>query len=158
MTETAISTAMLLDELNELRDEAGMKPLASWKSSRVKLEEAIDKLDAKVNAPNGQPSPPLGESATDSKSKTVKKPKKPADKKKKAPSKDDGLMGVSDVAKELGINPKVARAKLRRNGMKSTDGRWIRVKKDSREYKEIVKLLKKDVHKRIKVSDEEKDA
>lgn len=39
------STAALLDRLNVLRAENDKKPIAKWKASRAKLEEAIAELE-----------------------------------------------------------------------------------------------------------------
>ena len=94
------------------------------------------------------------------------KAKKKAPIKKKAPvkakkplgvSKADGLISVSDIARSLGLHPKVARAKLRRNKMSSVDGRWARMKPDSKEHKAIIVLLKKDVRPRVKAGDGDED-
>ena len=41
---------------------------------------------------------------------------------------------VVEIAAKLNINPKVARAKLRRRGMTATDGRWTTVKIDSKDH------------------------
>lgn len=54
---------------------------------------------------------------------------------------DDNMLSVSDVAREMGIDPKVARAKLRRMGQAATEGRWAKVKRDSREHKALVAAL-----------------
>jgi len=140
-----ISTKALLAELNELREEAGMKLLITWKSSRTKLEEAIDKLDttndpARENRPFKNPPPKVAKKAPAVKTAvTTKAP--PVD-------KADGLLSISDIAKSLNMDPKVARAKLRRNGLSSDDGRWARIKPDSKEHQEIIKTMKrgKKVH------------
>ena len=48
---------------------------------------------------------------------------------------------VSDIARSLNINPKIARAKLRQAGLKAVDGRWPVVQRDSPDYKTIVATL-----------------
>lgn len=54
---------------------------------------------------------------------------------------DPNLLSVSDVARELGLDPKRARAKLRSAGQSSNEGRWSKVKRDSKEHKELVAML-----------------
>jgi hypothetical protein len=61
---------------------------------------------------------------------------------KEKPAKDPNELTVSDVARELGVEPKAARAKLRRSKGKATDGRWPAVKRDSEEHKALIVLLK----------------
>lgn len=55
--------------------------------------------------------------------------------------KGDGLVSVSEIAAELGFDAKIARAKLRRQGKQSADGRWPRVKPGSKEYKELKDII-----------------
>lgn len=79
----------------------------------------------------------------------VEEPKKvdsaKSDKPAKAtkPAKDANALSVSDIAKELGIEPKVARARLRKDGTRATDGRWPTVVRDSAEHKALVAKLAK---------------
>lgn len=54
---------------------------------------------------------------------------------------EDGLLSVSDIARELGIDPKLARSRLRKHRGKAQDGRWPKVARDSVEHKEIVALM-----------------
>jgi hypothetical protein len=51
------------------------------------------------------------------------------------------LLTVKEIARELKMNGKVARAKLRRAGMKSEKGRWPEVARDSKEHLAIVAVL-----------------
>ena len=82
MTMTDISTADLLKELNELREEKGLKPLKAWKESRAKLEAAIDKLDT-------SPDVSVEDDATPEPAQPKAKPKKKASKKApKAPKQE----------------------------------------------------------------------
>ena len=53
----------------------------------------------------------------------------------------NGTLSVVQIAGELSINPKVARARLRRKGLVATNGRWVSVKRDSAEHKAIVATL-----------------
>jgi len=66
----------------------------------------------------------------------VEKPKKPA--------KDPSMLTVGDVARELGIDPKRARARLRAAGQKANEGRWPKVKRGSKEYDALVVALSPD--------------
>jgi len=74
---------------------------------------------------------------------------------KKAPTDppDPNLLSVSDVAKELGMEPKAARAKLRRAKGKAQDGRWPKVTRDSQEHKDLVALLKTEEAKKEKTNE-----
>lgn len=63
---------------------------------------------------------------------------------KKKEAADPNLLTVSDVARELGIDPKAARAKLRRDGSRAPDGRWPKVTKGSKEYADLVARLQGD--------------
>lgn len=153
---TELPIAHLLKELNELRVELGKKPLSAWKSSRAKLVETIDQLDEEIM--NRDPSesstmPPAKKQAAKKKAAAKKKPakkKKPTGKKRGPQPKNDGLLSVSDIARELGIDPKVARAKLRRHGQKATEGRWPRVKPNSKEHKSMIDLMQKGTRAAVK--------
>lgn len=57
-------------------------------------------------------------------------------------AKDDGLMSVADIARKLKIDPKVARAKLRRHKGKPEGGRWPKTHEGSQAYEKIVAILK----------------
>lgn len=54
---------------------------------------------------------------------------------------DDGMLSVSDIARELGLDPKAARSKLRKARGKATEGRWPKVERDSKEFNELVAIL-----------------
>jgi hypothetical protein len=82
--------------------------------------------------------------------KTAAKPDKQAEIKarktkvdtiEKRKTKADNELTVVDVAKKIGMDPKVARAKLRRKGLKSNEGRWPTFIDGSKEYKEVVEML-----------------
>lgn len=47
---------------------------------------------------------------------------------------DDGTMSVADLARELGMSPKIARAKLRRRGIFATNGAHVRFVRDDDMY------------------------
>lgn len=59
-----------------------------------------------------------------------------------APVGEDGL-SIPQVCKELGVDPKVGRAKLRRLGYKAVNGRWSKVAPGSKELAELVAILKR---------------
>lgn len=51
------------------------------------------------------------------------------------------VLTVVEIAEELDMNPKVARGRLRRAGLKAVDRRWPTVKRHSSEYNRIVGAL-----------------
>lgn len=59
--------------------------------------------------------------------------------KKKA--KDPDMLTVGDVARELGIDPKRARARLRASGQSAVEGRWPKVKRQSPEHDALIAAL-----------------
>lgn len=71
----------------------------------------------------------------------VKKPTEAKEHKKPSVVIDPNLLSISDIARDLEIEPKAARAKLRRVKGKAEEGRWPKVKRDSKEHKELVALL-----------------
>lgn len=144
----------LLATYNLLATELGHKPLKSWKAAKAQLEHRIAELqtvidkriaDAEAGDPLVEQLRATVEAADDAtsdetkkrielikeraKSLTVDMPKKKSSKKasKKTKEKVNGaeLVSVADIAREVGMNPKVARAKLRRRGMGSEGGRWM---------------------------------
>jgi len=78
------NTSTLLARLNALRADNGKKPIAKWKASVAKLNEAIADLE-----------PVKGARATSE---------------------------IADFFREIGVNPKVGRAKLRRHLEKPASG------------------------------------
>lgn len=61
--------------------------------------------------------------------------------KPKKPAKDPNMLSVSDVARELGIDPKRARARLRASGGSAVEGRWPKVLRGSKEHDALVGAL-----------------
>lgn len=53
-----------------------------------------------------------------------------------------GELTVVDVAHSLKLDPKIARAKLRRAGMSATEGRYPTMAKGSRAHTQILAILK----------------
>lgn len=123
------------------------QPLATVSNPKDKdaRRKAIDEAAAKVKAAKKDAPTPAPE---------------PAKKKEKAPEpeakKDDDMLSVSDVARELGLDPKRARAKLRAKGQAATEGRWPKVKRGSKKHQELVEFLTPDDEE--KSEDEEDDA
>lgn len=64
--------------------------------------------------------------------------------KKKKPAKDPNLLSVSDIARELNIDPKRARARLRASGKAAADGRWPLVLRGSNEHANLAAIIKGD--------------
>lgn len=118
----------LLEEHNQLAKAHGKMVLNTWKQPKEKLVSRIEAL-RKLGAVPG-----------------VTKHKVLADKliEKEATRKvkDESLLNVSKVAEEEGVNPKVARAKLRRMGRHANEGRWPTFTRNSAEHKELIALLK----------------
>ena len=54
---------------------------------------------------------------------------------------DDGTMSVADLARELGMNPKIARGKLRRRGIFATNGSHVRFSRDDETFKKYVAII-----------------
>lgn len=121
------NTAKLLDEHNELARATGKMPLKVWKQSQEKLKGRISEL-RKLAGKDHKPA-------------TKKIVDKMIEKEAARKVANDNIITVASVAKELGMNPKVARAKLRRAGMKANEGRWAPMKKNGPEHKDLIKLL-----------------
>ena len=58
---------------------------------------------------------------------------------------DPNLLTVSDVAREIGVDPKHGRARLRAAGKSAAEGRWPKVTRDSDEHRELIKLMSTEV-------------
>ena len=54
---------------------------------------------------------------------------------------NDMSMSVADLARELGVSPKIARAKLRRRGIYSTHGSHVRFERDDETFAEYVSII-----------------
>jgi hypothetical protein len=105
---------------------------------KKQIEEVMTK---KKKAQVDNPSPPAdpkpdGKAKPDGKTKpeTTTPAKKPE-------KKEDDMLSVSDVCRELGIDPKRGRAKLRAAGQAATEGRWPKVKRGSKKWQELIALL-----------------
>lgn len=55
--------------------------------------------------------------------------------------KDPDQLTVGDVARELGLDPKRARARLRASGASAVEGRWPKVQRGSKEHDALVATL-----------------
>lgn len=69
------------------------------------------------------------------------------------PAKDPNTLSVSDVAREIGVDPKRARARLRAARGKATDGRWDTVARGSDEMKALIEIIKEPAAKPTKKSE-----
>jgi hypothetical protein len=160
-------TMSTLIELNALRVANNMKPLKGWKESNAKLTAAIAKLSKITPAeqalkasvevtkvPAGMTAAKLAaakekEAKAAAKPAPAAKPAKVAAKKtdKQPVAKKPAIDGtsVSTIATKLGIDPKVARAKLRR-AFPENDGRWVFT--NEAEIKKIEAILKGDARKK----------
>lgn len=78
-----------------------------------------------------------------SRAKAVKdaKPEPKAADAKPEPTRDPNDLSVADVARELGLNPKVVRAKLRRHNIRAKDGRHARVMRGSPDHVNLLAIL-----------------
>jgi hypothetical protein len=135
--------------LNLLRTKAGMAPLKAWKESKAKLEVAIGKLLLATKADPTAKELKATEVAKAAK-KPAKEPKKIKDgmaavaKAKSAKEKKTPVDGVSisTIAAELDMDPKVARAKLRRAfgdaDSTGSNGRWVFTDAKIKEIKAIL--------------------
>lgn len=54
---------------------------------------------------------------------------------------DDGTMSVADLARELNMSPKIARAKLRRRGIFATNGAHVRFSRDDETFAKYVAII-----------------
>ena len=54
---------------------------------------------------------------------------------------DDNTMSVADLARELNVSPKIARAKLRRRGIYAKHGSHVRFTRDDDVYNEYVAII-----------------
>src|SRR5690606_23930000 len=121
---TPMTTKELLDRLNHLRAARGMKPLKAWKASKKKLHEAIASLEGAA--------PSYAEEVAESYTPDVDAPAEDLanlDEKMrrvrgvvKAMREEvakEKYVTLAEIARELGMSPKVARAKMRRIGVPS---------------------------------------
>lgn len=59
----------------------------------------------------------------------------------KKPVKDPDMLTVGDVARELGVDPKRARARLRASGKSAVEGRWPKVRRGTPEHDALIAAL-----------------
>lgn len=127
-----MSIKQLLDEYNELAKANGKMKLTSWKQSKEKLKARLEELRE------------LSQDRGKAKLKNKELVNKLIEKEIKRKIEAEDSLTVVDVAVEEGLNPKVARAKLRRSGFRSNEGRWPTVKRGSTEHKELIECLHKN--------------
>ena len=153
MSTEEVPIRELLSRLNALRADVGKPHLANWKGSRTNLVNAIDTVKAEAeaaleeriaaveNGPSVLEGHPLH-----TEMKALDEAKKPSrkDKQRRAERTDKSTFTLSELAAELDIQPKIARAKARRNKDKLagylTEGEgWVFLTK----YRtEVTKLIK----------------
>lgn len=140
----ATDTKVVLERYNDLATDLKRPTLKAWKGSKdvliervLKLmQEAADAVEAdapaaEAPAPKSTPVDIFGEAdkaaaqraPKTSKAKAPKKPVKAAKKAKAAPATGDSFT-LADLARDLKINPKVARAKARRHKLKADADGW----------------------------------
>lgn len=102
-----MTTAEKLKALNECRVQLGMKELKAWKESKEKLDLALMTAQRAV-----------GSKAAENVQKLADAVKRKTDALDKTPAKKGEGTSLMQIAKDLGISDKVARAKLRRLGDK----------------------------------------
>ena len=123
---------MTLAILNELRIRNGKTELKSWKESKAKLAERIEIEKAIADASAQAERVARVEASAKNKpinilvKKTIEKNKAKLAKTPQVSAKTVNKVNVAQIAKELGINPKVARAKLRKAKVDRADAAAIR--------------------------------
>ncbi len=118
-----MTTKQLTKKHNIIATSVGAKTIKTWKDSKAKLQARIDKLLAAIEK------------------------KAPAKKTPEKKTKSEGGMSLADLARELSINPKVARAKIRRQkslplNVNDENGRWKAFDRDGDVHKALVTILK----------------
>lgn len=111
MTTNTTTNAALFAKLNELRVSAGMAALTANKLSRAALESGIAKLSDAATINAASKAKRAAKLANDA---AHKRDDKRAD--VAAPNGD--VFTLATLARELGISPKIVRAKARRNAAK----------------------------------------
>lgn len=140
----------MLEQLNALRMKAGKKPLKAWKGSVAQIKEQIEKFSRDL-APVTQAKPAVAKGAYKDKKqaarsigKLKRKTKAQAPAKGEAKPANANVIRLADIAQEMNIDPKVARAKFRRLGEEAPvvagDG-WVFAPK---QREEVMKALKSD--------------
>jgi len=117
--EARVAEATAPGVVKPSKSDRPTKPPASANMTRPKASAPASEGDAKAGA--------------DAELDAAVRPRKPA--------KDPSMLTVGDVARELGIDPKRARARLRKEGRKATEGRWDKVRRGSPEHDQLVALL-----------------
>lgn len=125
-----MKTSELVELYNKLATEAGKPTIKTWKGKREDLTTRINQLNPKGPEEVVIVDEPLEE--------VKPEPKKKAEVVSKT---GERLVTIKQVAMDLGIDPKVARAKLRRRGKAANEGRWTTVRHGGAEYKELVSIL-----------------
>ena len=135
-----MTTKELLDHLNKLREARGMKPLKAWKASKEKLHEAIASLEGAA--------PSYAEEITESYTPDVDAPAEDLanlDEKMRA---NEPMITLAEIARELGMSPKVARAKMRRVFRSSGDTTFAEHTYPKVLKEKVITILKRDLRRK----------
>ena len=132
-----------LRKLNALRDQSNMKPLKAWKGSKQALRDQIEKLTTNIRVTVcPEPAAMVERRKRDAKiDKIVEKrlngidvvdvpPPEATAKPFEAPLRKhklaaEGTFTLAEIARSLNIDPKVARARLRRSPVATSLGKYV---------------------------------
>jgi hypothetical protein len=101
--------------------------------TRVDDTSTVTEGDVRIRATGGADAQAQADAELDAGVAAASKPAKA--------TKDPNLLSVGDVARELGIDPKRARSRLRASGGAAVEGRWPKVRRDSDEHKALIAVL-----------------
>jgi hypothetical protein len=157
-----LTTTEMLATLNTMRVARNQPPLKSWKGSRAALEQTITAYRTRKVEPaiaeGAYPTSTKAEASTELKGTHAKKrqaiakankfkaepaPKRKTTKEQTINAKaDSGLISLADIARELDIAPKLARAKARRStdiSKLATGDAWAFTPDNAKKVKAILK-------------------
>lgn len=139
-----MTTKELLDHLNKLREARGMKPLKAWKASKEKLHEAIASLEGAA--------PSYAEEVTESYTPDVDAPAEDLanldEKMRRVRCVEVKYVTLAEIARELGMSPKVARAKMRRVFRSSGDTTFAEHTYPEVLKEKVITILKRDLRRK----------
>lgn len=142
-----MTTKELLDHLNKLREARGMKPLKAWKASKEKLHEAIASLEGAA--------PSYAEEVTESYTPDVDAPAEDLanldEKMRRVRAEmraNEPMITLAEIARELGMSPKVARAKMRRVFRSSGDTTFAEHTYPEVLKEKVITILKRDLRRK----------
>lgn len=143
---------MMLDHLNKLRAARDMKPLKAWKASKEKLREAIASLEVDSMIEEDKKVPCKAPSANPDRvraaAETVAAEMRAQGINIVVAKEPMKYVTLVEIAKELGISPKVARAKMRRVFRSSGDTTFAEHTYPEVLKERIITILKRDLRKK----------